>query len=492
MQSANIKGHITKITESYSSILQISANHTFNLYDSSILEKCITGIEHIFKASYIIAFNHDFDFDTEDSKELKKYLYQKYLRNTKIDKEDSLNRTLGYLLTFKKYMPLDYYTIYCSINPERNKVTHKKESVSQEDIVKALTNIKPIINWFFSQIEEYDWEERYIGPSHSAYESSIVERVIKRVSEHKSTESSKYENQKVSKEEYSSATSLEKVNTTQADGINQISKKSKAQSHINQNVLKLFIGLLIISIGLAAYSILKTKGTQKGETPEVISNPESRIGPSGIDQTGTKASTDTGRRGDVKQPVNSIIENEKGVNKMPDANKGPEQPDVSKYINNTELKNKEGSNEMAVMIVNDDNSINSGISQKVASVFLKNAGYSNTTSLLSRQFVTDGLFGRVFSGGGVDKSKYNFGDYTDYICLGKIEVETEQSDVRSDMIKVVINLELMVVRASNGGETDHLSIPVPYNTGIGFSKQQAIEVATENIVKYLKTYKHEN
>ena len=115
-----------------------------------------------------------------------------------------------------------------------------------------------------------------------------------------------------------------------------------------------------------------------------------------------------------------------------------------------------------------------------------------------RGFVFEGLFFPPHVGrhrrfeGCTNFSKQKFSDFADYFCLGKIDIETGPSDVRSDMTKATINLEIKVVKTTNGGEIINLTIPSPYNIGAGFSKQQAIEVATENIINYLKKYKYEN
>jgi hypothetical protein len=291
----------------------------------------------------------------------------------------------------------------------------------------------------------------------------------------------------------------EKRNTTSTEKTQIGERKDKVEVKGKRIVYQVFRGLLLISIAFAAYLLIKTQQKpkdQKNDTEESVdTGVVSHLPPGGTPRDSPKVKddiTDKTKGGDKNPPIGKGGPGVKTDETRNASNENDLQSVISNYILSDVVKSNGGPNKMAIMIINNDNSINLGIGQKVASVFLKNSGYINTTSLLSRQFVTDGLFDRVFNGGGIDKSKYNFGDYTDYICLGKIEVETEQSDVRSDMIKAVINLELMVVRASNGGETDHLTIPVPHNTGIGFSKQQAIEVATENIVKYLKTYKHEN
>src|SRR5688572_28158398 len=124
MTSANIKGHMNKIVESYSSILRMSVSHSNYIYDESILEKCITCIEHIFKATYILKFKDDIDFDKIDYNKFRDYLLTTFLENRDDLKKMSLNKMLGYLLNTQNYMSREYYDIYCAINPERNKVTH--------------------------------------------------------------------------------------------------------------------------------------------------------------------------------------------------------------------------------------------------------------------------------------------------------------------------------------------------------------------------------
>ena len=163
-----------------------------------------------------------------------------------------------------------------------------------------------------------------------------------------------------------------------------------------------------------------------------------------------------------------------------------------KYIVNDDFKNKEGTNEMAVLIINKDNSINADMSQKVASVFLKNNQYNNTASLLSTKFVTDGLFNKIFNGIGIDISKQKFSDYADYFCLGRLSTETNPSDYSNDMIKADLILEIKVVKTINGAAIINFTVPSQFSQGAAFKKKEAIEVATGNIITYLKNYRHEN
>jgi hypothetical protein len=252
----------------------------------------------------------------------------------------------------------------------------------------------------------------------------------------------------------------------------------------------LSIGLIIISVGLIVYFILTLNDKkQKTNSPTVIvpENPADSV-----------SSPDTTKH----KPSNNPPTNEKSTNNPPIVNEtevgkkeekefkpveSPEPNGTSKYILNEEFKNNEGSTEMAVLIIN-NNSINGAIGQKVANVFLKNKGYNNTTSLLSQQFVSDGIFERIFNGGKTDLSKHKFSEYADYFCLGKLNIHTEQSDVRPDMRKATISLEIKVVKTNNGGEIINFTIPPRFNNGIGFSNQEAIEVATNNIITYLKNY----
>lgn len=284
----------------------------------------------------------------------------------------------------------------------------------------------------------------------------------------------------------------------------------KVKRHINPNVLGLFGGLILISLAVVVYLLVKSNEKSPIEDPpitDVQENPKDRDGDGIIDDI-DKCPTvpglaryqgcptpDTDTSGTKIATTNPPKEKEKKDIKK--GKKGQEpltdtiQNNLSNYISNNEFKNKEGSNEMAVLIINSNNT-NADITPKVASVFLRNIGYINTASLLSREFVTDGLFEKIFNGGKFDFAKYNFKDFTDYFCLGKISIETGQSDDRQDMTKANISLDIKVIKTTNGGVVDQFTVPYPYNIGAGFSKKQAVEVATNNIITYLKNYKYEN
>ena len=153
------------------------------------------------------------------------------------------------------------------------------------------------------------------------------------------------------------------------------------------------------------------------------------------------------------------------------------------YVLNDSFKNKKGSNEMAVLIINADNSINADLSQKIAAIYKNGKGYNTTTSLLSTQFITDGLFIKVFNGEKFDFAKQKIKGYADFLCLGKLTTEITNSSVSTNMLEAALNLELKIVNTSNGAAINSFS---KNKKGIGFSKQQAIEVATENIINDLK------
>jgi hypothetical protein len=311
----------------------------------------------------------------------------------------------------------------------------------------------------------------------------------------------------IEKEESQSIEQKQKDDSIPAEKKDELFKKDEknegirgiAKHPFSRIVLKVFVWLILISVVISAILLIKSKNKnqktepQKPDTtkvPPVITDP--------TPDTPIITSPDTPI---IKKDKNSKtenetakpqIENETEVIKREEKELKPvdnhEQSGTSKYILNDEFKNKEGSTEMAVLIINSKNGTEGAIGQKVANVFLKNKGYNNTTSLLSQQFVSDGLFERIFNGGKTDLSKHKFSEYADYFCLGKLSIETEQSDVRTDMTKATINLEIKVIKTTNGGVIDHLTIPVLYSIGTGFSKQQAIEVATNNIITYLKNY----
>lgn len=153
-----------------------------------------------------------------------------------------------------------------------------------------------------------------------------------------------------------------------------------------------------------------------------------------------------------------------------------------KYVLNDQFKNKKGTNEMAVLIINTDNSINSDVTQKIATVYKNSKGYNTTTSLLSKQFIDDGLFNKIFTSEKFDFAKENIKDYADYICLGKFSTTTTTSELDNAMTKATATLEIKIVQTSNGAAINSFTKDV---IGIGYSKQQAIKTAIETIINSL-------
>ena len=154
-----------------------------------------------------------------------------------------------------------------------------------------------------------------------------------------------------------------------------------------------------------------------------------------------------------------------------------------KYVLNDQFKNKKGTTEMAVLIINTDKTINADVTQKVATIYKSYQGYNTTSSLLSKQFITDGLFDKVFASEKFNFSKENIKNYADYICLGKLTTEITSSTLENGMLKATAILKIKIVSTSNGAAINNFTKDA---VGIGFSKRQAINVAIENIINSLK------
>lgn len=153
------------------------------------------------------------------------------------------------------------------------------------------------------------------------------------------------------------------------------------------------------------------------------------------------------------------------------------------YILNDNIKNTKTSNEMAVLILNQDITVNAIMSQRVASLYNNNKGYVTSTSILSNQFIKDGFFEKLYNGEKFNFSKQKINKYVDYLCLGKLSTIVNISNVSENMFQATVTLELRIVNTLNGGSINNIS---KYKSGIGFTKQQAIEVAEDAIINDLK------
>lgn len=175
IQSSNVEKHISKVANSYSSILKFSVSPENNIYDGTILSKSVTCFEHIFKACYILWSGDDIDFD----KTMNDHILNDIKKRHPYIKVKSLNKALGLVLSENKELPDMFYNVYCNINPERNNEIHGKEDVSQEAIIEGLNNIEPVCNWFFVKCELYNWKERFIDPRLRQYEATFMETLSK-------------------------------------------------------------------------------------------------------------------------------------------------------------------------------------------------------------------------------------------------------------------------------------------------------------------------
>lgn len=154
---------------------------------------------------------------------------------------------------------------------------------------------------------------------------------------------------------------------------------------------------------------------------------------------------------------------------------------LNRYLLNRSFTNRHESHEVAVLTIDEGNKVSHDITQKFASL-LKAKGFNVTASLFTIQFISDGIFEKIFNRDTGEAKKLELIKHADYIILGKKKVTfTENPDMQS-MITARAVVEIHIISAKTGVIEDSFSIS---EVGAGFSKSTSEGLATKRIIKKL-------
>ncbi|MEO0266391.1 MAG: hypothetical protein ABIM43_07300 [candidate division WOR-3 bacterium] len=158
---------------------------------------------------------------------------------------------------------------------------------------------------------------------------------------------------------------------------------------------------------------------------------------------------------------------------------------LNRYLSNRSFVNRPDSQEVAVLVIDEQNRVNLDITQKIASL-LKIKRFNITSSLFSGKFVSDGMFERIFNGSAGDVSNLELPKHSDYIILGKKSVNFTENPDLMDVLTAHAAIEIHVIYARTGTVVDSFNVS---EVGAGFSKPNAESIAMERIFKKLEERK---
>ncbi|RPH28275.1 MAG: hypothetical protein EHM93_18890 [Bacteroidales bacterium] len=147
------------------------------------------------------------------------------------------------------------------------------------------------------------------------------------------------------------------------------------------------------------------------------------------------------------------------------------------------FKNKESSNEMAVMIINQQSStLNQPLTQNISDVLKNSKGYNTNPSFFNTDFIKKGAFEKIFNADKFKINKLHLKDNLDYICLGKYQVNGILKN-EFDMFVADATLQLNIIDVKSGAVIDSRTYT---DKGIGVTKKDAELNVLNKISELLK------
>ena len=133
--------------------------------------------------------------------------------------------------------------------------------------------------------------------------------------------------------------------------------------------------------------------------------------------------------------------------------------------------------DIALLIVNDANTINWNISHKIAALLRKKG--KSVTVPFSDSFVSEGSFGKIFQGNPEAADQAGLLRYGHYAVLGKITGSfVEQSEDLLNLITAKIRLEIHTVESKTGIIANSVQFKA---NGVGGDKEKAQDLALQRI-----------
>lgn len=154
---------------------------------------------------------------------------------------------------------------------------------------------------------------------------------------------------------------------------------------------------------------------------------------------------------------------------------------LNRYLTTRSFTNNPESPEVAVLVIDEDNTISQDITREIA-LSLKNERLNVTSSLFTGAFVSDGIFEKIFGGDADYVRKLELSKYCDHGIFGKKEVNFTENPELQNMTTAKVSIEIHILSSETGMIEDNFKIT---ETGAGFSKEAAAGMAMERILKVI-------
>lgn len=142
---------------------------------------------------------------------------------------------------------------------------------------------------------------------------------------------------------------------------------------------------------------------------------------------------------------------------------------------------KGGRQQITVLVIDQLKRVNKDLTQAMVSV-LRAKGVSAGASLFKSEFVSDGIFDRIFGGDGAEMKRLELSRFVDHLVLGRASVDITEQQQMESMMTARGRLEIRIIAAKTEKVEAMFSM---VEVGAGFSKTSAEKAMIERIVKRL-------
>ena len=151
---------------------------------------------------------------------------------------------------------------------------------------------------------------------------------------------------------------------------------------------------------------------------------------------------------------------------------------LNRYLLSRSFFNQPNSTEVAILVIDETGKMAQNIDQDIASQLTKK-GFNATASFFSGPFVADGIFKKLFNGNPAEVKKLRLSKHCDQIVLGKSSANFTRNPDLENMITARVSTEFRIISTKTGAVENRFTLS---ETGVGFSKAAAAELAIERIV----------
>lgn len=154
---------------------------------------------------------------------------------------------------------------------------------------------------------------------------------------------------------------------------------------------------------------------------------------------------------------------------------------ISRYLNLSPAR-KPNAKTIAVVAVTEDGTLNRSVNNAIVNR-LNASSAESTSSLFKLEFVSDGLFSKLFSGSSDIISKLKLGDLTDSILLARQNVHYTENVSLQNVLTASMQLEFMILPVAAPDQARTWTLTV---VGPGFDKKTARINAEERLIKQIQ------